>query len=193
GMGKEIEIERKTLVSKETFKRLISQLHIGEGDFKLQRNHYFETDDFQLKKQSSALRIREKEAIFTFTLKQPHPAGLLETNQTLSKQEAKLALESAHFPSGEVMDALRDLSIPISQLKHIGTLSTSRAEISYEQGILCLDHSSYLGIEDYEIEFEGTSEEHATVTFQEILKTFSISQVPTENKIQRFFSKKEKN
>ncbi|MFP3488877.1 CYTH domain-containing protein, partial [Staphylococcus sp. SIMBA_130] len=54
----------------------------------MQINHYFETKEFSLKELGCAIRIREKDGKYTLTLKEPHPDGLLETHDLLTKQEA---------------------------------------------------------------------------------------------------------
>lgn len=45
-MSEHLEIEFKTLVSPQDFKRLIDHFAIQKTDFFTQTNHYFDTDDF---------------------------------------------------------------------------------------------------------------------------------------------------
>ena len=153
-------------------------------------NHYFDTPLFHLKDQSSALRIREKNGGFTLTLKTPLEEGLLETNQPLSQKESLSLLKKGEFPDGEVKDVLNMLSIPISSLEHFGTLTTSRAEIDYRDGLLVFDRSSYLNKVDFELEYEVTNRESGEKIFLELLQELSIPVRKTENKIKRFYREK---
>ncbi|WP_017726945.1 CYTH domain-containing protein [Halalkalibacterium ligniniphilum] len=189
-MNQEIEIERKTLVTKETFERLLSTLGLQDHDFVLQHNHYFETTDGQLRSCGAALRIREKNGKHTLTLKEPHKEGLLETHQALSKEEVITVKTSGTLPDGDVKKQLHKLGIDTTALELLGTLSTERAEQAYEGGILCLDKSFYFDVVDYEIEFEGNNQEHANKSFSSFLDAHNIAKIPTENKIRRFFARK---
>ncbi|PFA66389.1 CYTH domain-containing protein [Bacillus sp. AFS015802] len=189
-MTQEIEIEFKNLVTEDEFIRLTSHFHIKEVDFISQDNHYFDTSDYRLKEKQSALRIREKNGGYTLTLKTPLNEDLLETNQTLSKQEAHSLLHEGTFPQGEVSDALESLSIPRASLQHFGTLSTSRAEIDYRDGLLVFDKSSYLQKEDYELEYEVKERTSGEAIFLELLKEHHIPLRKTENKIKRFYLEK---
>ncbi|WP_088103493.1 CYTH domain-containing protein [Halalkalibacter urbisdiaboli] len=189
-MAQEIEIEVKTLISEEAYNRFLRSFNFRSDDAVVQHNHYFETKSFLLKEAQAALRIREKNETFTLTLKQPHETGLLETHQSLSSAEAKRALNEAHLPSGEVVRALKELNIPVEELSHLGTLTTSRIEFPYKGGSLCFDKSAYFDVIDYEVEFEGTSPEHAETTLTSLLQEFNLKTQPTPNKVRRFFSRK---
>ncbi|MBN8192437.1 CYTH domain-containing protein [Bacillus sp. NTK074B] len=189
-MSQEIEIEFKNLLIPEEFKRLTSYFQIKEEDFISQHNHYFDTPDHQLKEKRSALRIREKSGVYTLTLKTPLKEDLLETNQTLSKNQSYSLLQEGIFPEGEVKEALNALSIPPTSLKHFGTLSTSRAEIDYRDGLLVFDQSSYLRKEDYELEYEVKERASGQAIFLNLLERHHIPFRPTENKIQRFYREK---
>jgi uncharacterized protein YjbK len=189
-MAQEIEIEFKNLVTEEEFTRLISYFHVREDDFISQDNHYFDTPDYQLKDKQSALRIRVKNGTYTLTLKTPLDEDLLETNQPLSKNQSDSLLHEGIFPEGEVRDVLESLSISHDSLKHFGTLSTSRAEIDYRNGLLVFDKSSYLQKEDYELEYEVKKRKQGKVIFLDLLEEHHIPLRKTENKIKRFYLEK---
>ncbi|MGG4167221.1 CYTH domain-containing protein [Rossellomorea vietnamensis] len=189
-MAQEIEIEFKNLVTKDEFTILTSHFHINEEDFISQDNHYFDTPDYQLKEKQSALRIREKDGRYTLTLKTPLKEDLLETNQSLSKNQSDSLLQDGLFPEGEVRDVLISLSIPYESLQHFGTLTTSRAEISYRNGLLVFDQSSYLKREDYELEYEVKERTSGEAIFLELLKQHKIPLRQTDNKIKRFYLEK---
>ncbi|MCA1062066.1 CYTH domain-containing protein [Rossellomorea aquimaris] len=189
-MSQEIEIEFKNLVTRDEFTRLTSHFQIKEEDFSSQDNHYFDTKNDLLKENQSALRIREKSGTYTLTLKTPLHDDLLETNQRITKDEAELLLKGGRFPEGEVYDALISLQIPIPSLQHFGTLSTSRAEIDYMDGLLVFDKSSYLQKEDYELEYEVKERKRGETIFLHLLKELNIPLRKTDNKIKRFYLEK---
>ncbi|MCR8849065.1 CYTH domain-containing protein [Rossellomorea sp. SC111] len=189
-MAQEIEIEFKNLVTEEEFTRLTSHFHINKEDFISQDNHYFDTPDYQLKEKQSALRIREKNGRYMLTLKTPLKEDLLETNQSLSKNQSDSLLREGLFPEGEVRDVLTSLSIPYGSLQHFGTLSTSRAEIPYRNGLLVFDQSSYLQKKDYELEYEVKERTSGEAIFLELLEQHKIPLRQTDNKIKRFYLEK---
>ncbi|MGM0753477.1 MAG: CYTH domain-containing protein [Bacillota bacterium] len=189
-MGQEIEIEFKNLVTQNEFTRLTSHFHIKDEDFISQDNHYFDTPHYQLKDNQSALRIREKNGTYTLTLKTPLNEDLLETNQKLTKEESESLLYRGIFPDGEVKDTLVSLQIPIKSLQHFGTLSTSRAETDYKDGLLVFDKSSYLQKVDYELEYEVKERKSGEAIFLNLLKELNIPLRKTDNKIKRFYQEK---
>jgi len=189
-MAQEIEIEFKNLVTQDEFTRLISHFHIKDEDFSSQDNHYFDTPDYQLKGKQSALRIREKNGTYTLTLKTPLEEDLLETNQRLTKEESESLLHEGVFPEGEVKDVLISLQIPTGSLHYFGTLTTSRAEIDYKDGLLVFDKSSYLQKEDFELEYEVKERTSGEAIFLNLLEELNIPLRETDNKIKRFYLEK---
>lgn len=189
-LKQEIEIEFKNIVTKEEFDRLRSHFQLTENQFISQENHYFDTPDFSLKDCGAALRIRSKKNKFVLTLKQPHQEGLLETHEALTNEQAKELLDgSAKIPS-TIQQLITDLQVDSHSLTYFGTLRTSRAEIPYKNGLLVLDHSFYLGAEDYELEYEVTDANEGAKYFEQLLTELDIKKKPTENKIRRFYKRK---
>ncbi|WP_243291363.1 CYTH domain-containing protein [Bacillus sp. FJAT-47783] len=192
-MTQEIEIEFKNLLTKEEFLKLTHYFHLNDSSFVTQHNHYFDTKDFSLKKLGAALRIREKKDRFTLTLKQPAQVGLLETHQLLSEKEVEQAIQHSILPAtGEVIHQLSKLHIKAEDLQFFGTLTTDRAEVLLEEGLIVLDHSRYLKKEDFEIEFEVQDEELGKKRFRSLLQSFHIPIRHTDNKIKRFYLAKYK-
>ncbi|WP_100403311.1 CYTH domain-containing protein [Bacillus sp. FJAT-42315] len=189
-MSQQLEIEFKNLLTKEEFLQFLQVFQVQEEDFALQHNHYLDTKSFHLEEQACALRVREKEGTFELTLKQPAEIGLLETNQLLLKEEAEALLMKGEFPEGIVKEVLQPLLLDFDSFHHFGTLSTKRAEIPYEVGILTFDNSFYLGKEDYELEYEVTEEQKGKEIFDHLLKKFQIPRRMTDNKVRRFFLEK---
>ncbi|RXI98232.1 CYTH domain-containing protein [Anaerobacillus alkaliphilus] len=190
-MSQEIEIEFKNLVSKSDFHVLCKKFFIDQSAFVSQINHYFDSDDFLLKSNHSALRIREKNKQYTLTLKQPNVIGLLETHQKLTREEATSAFKGI-LPPGLIADQLLlSFNIDIVKLRYLGSLITNRAEIEYHGGTLVFDHSKYLDTEDFEIEYEVNEEEIGKEIFENIFRENKISIKKTDNKIKRFFLRKQ--
>ncbi|HEX6923629.1 MAG TPA: CYTH domain-containing protein [Bacillales bacterium] len=189
-MSQEIEIEFKNLLQHREFTQLCKHFDVKKEDFTLQHNHYFDTPSFMLKKKGCALRIREKNNRRTLTLKQPHPDGLLETHQALTEQETAAAMADSSFPDGAVTKVLYEMDVPSASLNFLGTLSTQRAEVPHENGLVVLDHSFYLETEDFELEYESQERSRGEKTFHELLAAFQIPKRETDNKIRRFFAQK---
>ncbi len=189
-LKQEIEIEFKNIVTKEEFDRLRSHFQLTEDQFVSQENHYFDTPVFSLKDCGAALRIRSKKDKSVLTLKQPHQEGLLETHEALTNEQAKELLDgSAKIPS-TIQQLITDLQVDSHALTYFGTLRTSRAEIPYKNGLLVLDHSFYLGTEDYELEYEVTDANEGAKYFEQLLTELDIKKKPMENKIRRFYKRK---
>lgn len=96
---------------------------------------------------------------------------------------------SAKIPS-TIQQLITDLQVDSHSLTYFGTLRTSRAEIPYKNGLLVLDHSFYLGAEDYELEYEVTDANEGAKYFEQLLMELDIKKKPTENKIRRFYKRK---
>lgn len=186
-MNQQLEIEYKNLLTEEEFLRLLTHFKIKEKDLVLQKNHYFDTPEFLLKKQGCALRIREVGADFELTLKEPAENGLLETNEKIDEHIAKRAIKLNILPKGYVVHRIAAKKIEPSRLRYFGTLSTFRKEIPYKDGLLVLDKSSYFKKVDFELEYEVKDPEFGKRIFFDLLKQFEIPIRKTENKIMRFY------
>lgn len=190
-MKQEIEIEFKNLLTESEFIKICQHFSINEQDFKVQVNHYFDTTDFTLKNHHSALRIREKNEKFVLTLKQPAHEGLLETHEVLTIEEAQSMISNQKIFEGSITNIIqKDFNIPVSELTFFGSLKTKRAEINYKDGILVLDHSSYLNKEDHELEYEVTDFSKGKENFHNLLEKLNIPLRKTDNKIKRFYNEK---
>ncbi|CAM3809366.1 CYTH domain-containing protein [Cytobacillus oceanisediminis] len=189
-MSKNIEIEFKNMITKDELLTLMKFLGIDEQDFTEQVNHYFDTPEFSLKTHGSALRIRRKNESFEITLKQPHPEGLLETNENLTAPEAQQIIKTGKIPFEQIKKAIEEMGINPDNLQYFGSLSTTRAEKKYLNGLAVLDHSRYLNKEDFEIEYEVGKREEGESIFLNLLKQLNIPVRKTENKIKRFYNEK---
>jgi uncharacterized protein YjbK len=191
-MSQNIEIEFKNMLTKAEYERILLSFNIGEKQLFTQENLYFDTPDFALKKAESALRIRKKGKDYVMTLKQPREIGLLETNQKLTLEETAAALNDGRLPGGQIKQLIEENNIPFTKIEYFGSLITKRAEFSYENGLLVLDHSLYLQHEDYEIEYEVENFQEGQTNFHALLKRFKIPVRQSENKVSRFYNQKNK-
>jgi uncharacterized protein YjbK len=189
-MKQELEIEFKNLLTKEEFIMLKEAFQISDKQFIYQENHYFDTQQFSLKEKGAALRIRLKNGTYILTLKQPHHEGLLETHESLTKEEALSLLHGQAVLKGKIRELIKALGVAPDDIQYFGTLSTYRAQLEYKGGILVLDHSHYLQTDDYEIEYETTNFTLGKQVFEQLLHAFNIPIRKTDNKIKRFYIKK---
>ncbi|PSL50907.1 uncharacterized protein YjbK [Salsuginibacillus halophilus] len=191
-MSRELEVEGKNLLTFEELCRVQAYFHVADTAFTTQRNHYFDTAQFQLKEKGCALRLREKNEKLTLTLKVPHEEGLMEYHQALESNEAKAVLEAETFPTGEIEQVFQtELNLELAACRYLGTLTTSRAEVEAENGTFALDDNTYLDTSDCELEFEGTTRAHVNEVLSSLLHELNIPVRDTPNKIQRFFQRKE--
>ncbi|EGA90294.1 putative cytoplasmic protein [Planococcus donghaensis MPA1U2] len=187
-MTKELEIEFKNMLTQQEYSRLLEDFAEFHNGPITQHNHYFDTADFQLKKQLSALRIRHKNERFECTLKTPAPVGHYEITDQLTKEQAQRMLALTSFDATEVAEALQTLDVSPAQLNLIGTLTTHRVEFDFLDGLLVIDHSEYNGHEDFELEFEVSDEEIGRHQFSNFLKEQEIPERPAHKKIARFMN-----
>jgi uncharacterized protein YjbK len=191
-MSQEIEIEFKNLLTNEEFLKIKAAFHIEDNEFILQENHYFDTPQFSLKELGAALRIRKKQEKFVMTLKEPAKIGLLETHQTITENAASEIIKTGKLLKGQIVDRLLALGINANTITYFGTLSTLRAEKRHRNGLLVLDHSCYLTVEDFELEYEVQDEATGKMEFQELLNNLDIPIRHSKNKIRRFYEQKYK-
>lgn len=188
----ELEIEGKRLLNAQEFRKIQTYFHLSEDDFLIQHNHYFDTSDFQLKAQNAALRIRYKNGTYVLTLKVRNEDGVLEKHQPLSTDEWTEGAPLTQLTKGGTVQSYleKDWGISFDTLHPLGRLSTSRAEIPYEKGLLALDESRYFEEVDYELEYEGRSHEHVQEVLTQIASRVGLDPHSPEPKpkVQRFFT-----
>lgn len=165
-MHTNIEIEYKMLLSFEQFNRL-SEAY-PDKTFKTQVNTYYDTADFQLRNKHCAMRIREIDNQFLFTLKVPKTEGHMEYECYVDKNN----VQSLNKP--EIQALLHQLNI-VDEVKEITSLKTSRAVIELENAGLCFDISEYNGLCDYEIEYEWKKEHDGLNAFNDILSVIDVT------------------
>ncbi|MBM7554017.1 CYTH domain-containing protein [Thalassobacillus pellis] len=186
-MTQEIEIEFKNLLTEDEFHRLETTLPFDRAKTETQTNHYFETPEFALRDRGSALRIREKNGVYTMTLKQPKGEDLLETHEPVTPDEFQGWINGSPARKEYMEKQLNELGIEPDRLRYWGALTTRRNEIIYHDTTVVLDHSSYNDVEDYELELEADHRAHGEKIFHQLLTDHEIPERPTDNKIKRFF------
>ncbi|WP_114569849.1 CYTH domain-containing protein [Exiguobacterium flavidum] len=183
-----MEIEFKNLLSAEEYDRLLDSYADG-SDIVWQANDYFDTPSFEIRAKGAALRVREKKDGLVLTLKEPSGDGLLETHVTLSSSEAEDLFKYGLIHSVAMNAQLKRFGLT-EPLEHLGRLETERFEKQLADGLLVLDKSHYLGVTDYELEFETTDFKRGEAAFHVLLEQNNIEVRKTKNKIVRFMERK---
>lgn len=186
-LTQEIEIESKNLLTKNEYNKLLKFFNVKSTDSNQQVNHYFETRDYKLKQNGSALRIRNKQQQWQLTLKQPHQDGLLETHDFLTSEVAQQWIKGYPINSTPIEKQLKAFGVTLSELEYGGILTTNRIEVPYHDALVVLDHSQYNGQVDYELEVEAKQRITSEKVMAELIQKLSIEVKFTPNKIERFY------
>ncbi|WP_235068905.1 CYTH domain-containing protein [Turicibacter sp. TJ11] len=184
-MSTNLEIEFKNMLDESEYKKLIEHFAIEENQIWTQKNVYFDTKTFDLNKNQAALRVRIKNNTYELTLKTKADVGVIETNQLITKSDYANLKHDHLLVKGLVYDKLLELGIDVNKLRVITDLTTKRAEVSYEDGLLVLDKSFYGEVIDFELEYEVKDYNEGLKIFNELLNQHHIPKRPAENKIKR--------
>lgn len=164
-MEKHIEKEYKLLVNKEQFETLLA--NYPNLTFTLQINYYYDNQQLEIMNQHGAMRIREKEQQFIFTLKKVIHDDLFEYECVVPKNDASI------FNLPEIKQVLDDFNI-IGPFCQINQLETKRAVFATPLYELCFDINTYGDIIDYEIEYEYRKNHDGLSNFQSILNKANL-------------------
>lgn len=190
-MSQEIEIEFKTMLTKEEFTTLHQRLPFPAQPI-VQTNYYFETEDFSLKAHASALRIRKKGDQYTLTLKEPHPEGILETHDSLTEEEANEWFQNNPVTEAKVAQQLKNMNISTEDLRYYGALTTERYTFREGKVEYMLDKSFYHEAVDYELEIEASSQVEGQRALHTLLEEQRLKERKALPKIARFFERAHK-
>lgn len=179
-----IEIEYKSLLNKDEFKRLSHQFK--KTPTIEQTNYYFDTQDRSIKGNRMSLRIRTFEDSAELTLKIPKAVGNEEINIPLGLAEAHHIIDGQPLPDCLVKDRLIEKGIAIADINCFGSLKTIRRETRISIGLLAIDENHYSGKIDYEIELEVTDPERGKKDFNQFLKNHHIVFKYAKSKVARF-------
>lgn len=170
-MKEELEIEYKTLLNEETYNQILENYKDKIYESYIQINYYLSHPILNQKKYM--LRIRKKKNTYELTLKRPLHNHRLETNIPISK-ETKDKILNHQTVKNEIMDILFKEGIQIAEIENKFSLTTYRTDIHLNNGILSLDKNEYLGMVDFELEYEVNNEEEGFKQFLEIIQPYSI-------------------
>ncbi|MCC5895133.1 MAG: CYTH domain-containing protein [Alkalibacterium sp.] len=186
-MNQEIEIEFKNLLTEEEYDVLSSTYFLKSAESFTQKNIYYDTESYDLKNRSCALRIRVKEESAEFTLKSPFEGHHKELNIPLTIEEAeRLISMEAIMPPEQIKAFLKnEYELDVTTVNKLTELVTQRIEKEYKECLLVLDKSWYNDTVDYELEIESPSIEQGSSLFDSLLRTHSIPKRHTPNKIAR--------
>lgn len=183
-MQKSIEVEFKTLLSKEEYDRLMDKFKGNRMD--LQTNHYFDTSRFSLKAIDASLRVRERDSL-ELTLKRKKGYIIQEFNLPITKEVFEEIKESGVLPEGELKNELTAL-IGDQKINNFLSLSTLRMFFAFNNGVLFIDKSQYLGITDYELEYEAKSYYSGKKEFVQIIGELELRYRKSEKKVKRAYN-----
>ncbi|NLZ75060.1 MAG: CYTH domain-containing protein [Erysipelotrichia bacterium] len=174
-MKQQLEIEFKTLVSKEQFDKL-SDLY-RPLLFVKQHNYYYSSLNSE---HSFRIRIKDNQKIFA--LKETLGDKILEHEKTFTGQ---------FYEDNEIEVVLNKLNI-LPPFNLVGELVTYRATIETALADLCFDINCYNDLIDYEIEYEIKKDHDGLCVFKEILSKAKIEYVQSyASKYKRCISSKE--
>lgn len=183
-MSESLEIEYKTLLTKEEWQRLIDDLQLSHHIE--QTNYYF---DYQhhLQYHHAALRIRRINYHAEMTLKTKTDDGHLETTETLSLSEWQAFKTTGQLPyKASIEQKLNEWNISLLNMKEIAHLHTMRYEkVLNDTDTIMLDKSTYYHQDDYELEMEVTDAETGWHHFNSFLSKHHIEFRQSQPKIAR--------
>ena len=168
-MEAHIELEYKVMIDEGIYCKMLDFYHLVPVK---QVNYYYSTN-----KPFHAMRIREREGHFIFTLK-------VKENNYHREYEFEIANNDICDPKVEELLNM----FHIRKAEYIGSMTTYRAVLDFEKGELCIDKSEYLDKTDYEIEYElKDAKIDDFSTFESVLANFGIKYSPSQkSKFKRF-------
>ncbi|MGP6389328.1 CYTH domain-containing protein [Streptococcus dysgalactiae] len=179
-----LEIEYKTLLTKDEYNRLLSQMsHVAPVT---QTNYYIDTEEFDLKANKMSLRIRTFTNSAELTLKVPEKVGNREYNLPLTLEQAKDMIKHGHLPESPALDIITSIGIDLEALKTFGHLTTIRRESDTPIGKMALDYNQYANTKDYELELEVTDPIKGKIDFDLFLTQHQIAFKYAKSKVARF-------
>ena len=102
------------------------------------------------------------------------------------EKEFEECKESGILPEGPVKQEL-DQIIGKQKVENFMSLSTKRLCFIYGNGVIFLDESNYLGLTDYELEYEAKTLHEGKKEFIQLLGDLQIKYKKTDKKIKRAY------
>lgn len=164
-MNKNIETEFKILVTKEQFNAL-SELYPDKKTF-IQINTYYDNKSKDIQNHKGAMRIREKNDKYIFTLKMHSEEGLLEFECETNRNDSSV------FDDEKIKDLLNQYGFK-GPFHSTATCKTTRGLYLTGKADLCFDYNQFNSKEDYEIEYEQTVDHDGKSEFNKILSVINL-------------------
>lgn len=177
----EYEYEAKSLICKSQFEKLITTLDIV--GIKSQENNYLDTEDGFFRQNSSALRIRNIDDQYIFSLKMKTANGAKEWNSPLTKLQYNQLLEQKSIDLRH-FDCPFDNYLPSLRLI---TIVTKRYVCKYQNQLIELDHTHFNQVQDFEVEVEANSIDEANHILNQLLNEFEVKYKKSYPKIARYY------
>lgn len=173
---KNIEYETKLLLSREEYEKICAHYQGYKSRHILITNIYYDTLEVSLITNGYLFRTRNSnDEEYELTLKIAGKDGNIEHNIPIDKDAYDKYEKSDGFVIPESLrKEVVKFNIPDHYLYKKCVLKTNRIEIPMDEHLLVLDHNTYNGIEDYNIEIESTSMEQADAILKNLCHTFFI-------------------
>lgn len=184
----EKEIEFKNLLTESEYGKIQNDHFSGEKPMHL-TNYYIDNNELQLIQNLLMLRIRVQDEKQLMTVKIPDERHVVYeysglTNIDLSKG---IIINENNIPEN-IREQLTKRNITTNNLSIQGSLITERFEKPSHSGLLVLDKSIYLGMIDYELEFEAPDVGTGKAEFTQILNNYGIVRREEIVKSARFYN-----
>lgn len=194
-MQKGTEVEFKSLLTEQEYKKILSQYKTAKSDF--QTNHYFDTTRFSLKALDASLRVRQRDN-YELTLKRKKGYNTDIKSIIITEEQFKQIRSTGSIIFDNVSDVQIDTYNEIvtilqslikeQKINNFLSLSTLRYYAPYASGMINIDKSDYLGITDYEIEFSGKAYHQGKLDFIQFISEYGIQYKKSEKKIKRAYT-----
>ena len=178
------QVEFKTLLTKEEYLRLMDKFKGNRLDY--QTNHYFDTTRFSLKASDTSLRVREREKL-ELTLKRKKGYSIQEFTLSIDDNIFEEIKKTGYLPEGNIKNEVVSL-IGSQKIVNFLSLSTKRLFFVYGNGVIFIDETKYLGITDYELQYEAKNQHDGKREFIQLLNDLTIKYKRTEKKIKRAYN-----
>ncbi len=171
----DIEIEKKSLISKELYDQLKS---LFDAESFSQVNYYFDDDNHTLKTNNIALRVREKKDVIKFTIKDKRAQSsvnhCIEVSDLIYKEDLNEIINNGVINSTLINGYLSDVGF--SKLKLIAKFTTHRIVKRFDDYKIFLDHTIFNNHEDYELEVEASNITKCSEVFAELCSKYDLQE-----------------
>ncbi len=179
-----IEQEYKELLTKEQFHELLKEF--SPDNSVVQTNHYFADSEGVLSERKTTVRVREIGSKYKLQVKMPisEEKGL----HVKKEYEEKIPQLPEMFEGERISKIIKH---EVGDCHLLGSLTTERHKYQWDKDTeICLDKSSYLDTEDYEIEVEYSGDFDNKL--KDVLAKHYVSfEHECKGKYSRFVAKKE--